>query len=332
MKIAFFELEGWEKDYLKEKLKNHELNFFEEELNDSNMTQVKDFDIISPFIYSIMKKDVIKQFKNLRFIATRSTGFDHIDINFCNQSKIRISNVPSYGENTVAEHTFALILALSRKIHKAYQRTILGNFSLEGLKGFDLKRKTLGLVGLGHIGQHVARMANGFEMDILAYDPFPDKRFVKKYKIKLVALNTLLQNSDIISLHCPLNKNTFHILNKKTMKQIKKGAYLINTARGSLIETDSLVRALDSGNLAGAGLDVIEEESLIKEEKQLLSKNFLKQNLKNLLKNHILLRFDNVIITPHNAFYSNEALLRILDTTVDNIKSFINKRPINLVR
>src|SRR3989344_4784087 len=258
MKIAFFELEGWEKDYLREKLKDHELKFFEEELNQNNIVQVQNFDIISLFIYSNINKDILKRFKNLKLIATRSTGFDHIDINSC--KNIKVSNVPYYGENTVAEHTFALILSLSRKIHKSYLRTIVGNFSLEGLKGFDLKGKTIGLIGLGHIGKHVARIANGFEMNILVYDPFPDKKFIKKYNIQTTNLKNLLQNADIISLHCPLNKETHHLINKQTSKWIKKGAYLINTARGSLVETDSLVRALDSGLLAGAGLDVLEEE------------------------------------------------------------------------
>jgi len=326
MKIAFFEIEDWEKDYLKEKLKKHDLFFSEDVLDNKKINLVKDADIISIFIYSKIDKKILDKFEKLKAIVTRSTGFDHIDIKECKKKRILVLNVPYYGENTVAEHTFALILALSRKIHKAYERTIRGDFSLEGLRGFDLKGKTLGIIGLGHIGRHVARIAKGFEMDILVYDPRKDKKLEKKIGFRYVPLNTLLKKSDIISLHCPYNRKTHHLINSKNIKLIKKGAYIINTARGGIIETKALIRALQKGQLGGAGLDVLENESLIKEEIQLLSKNFPKESLKNLLENHLLLTFDNVIITPHNAFNSKEALKRILDTTIDNIRCIVEKK------
>jgi len=326
MKIAFFEIEDWEKDYLKEKLKNYNLVFFKEILNEKMTELVKDVDILSIFIYSKINKNIFDGFTKLKAIVTRSTGFDHIDTKECSKRKISVLNVPYYGENTVAEHTFALILALSRKIHKSYERTVRGNFSLEGLRGFDLKGKTIGIIGLGHIGKHVARISNGFEMNILAYDVNRDINFAKKFKIRYVDFNTLLKNSDIITLHCPYNKSTHHLLNNKNIKFVKKGALIINTARGGNIETKALVSALAKGHLGGAALDVLEEESIIKEEIQLLSKNFPKENLQNLIENHLLLTFDNVIITPHNAFNSKEALTRILDTTIENIKSVISKR------
>ncbi len=173
---------------------------------------------------------------------------------------------------------------------------------------------------------HVARIAKGFEMNILVYDLIKNNKFAKKSGFKYSSFENLLKNSDIITLHCPYNKNTHHLINKNNINFIKKGAYLINTARGGLIETKAMVKALANGDLGGAGLDVLEEESLIKEEIQLLSKNFPKKNLQNLIENHILLTFENVLITPHNAFNSMEALRRIADTTIENIKSAISRR------
>jgi len=325
MKIAFFEIEDWEEDYLKEKLKKHELIFFSGTLNEENLNSVRDVDAISVFIYSKVDKKVLNNFEKLKFISTRSTGFDHIDIKEVKKKNILVLNVPNYGKNTVAEHTFALILSLSRKIPESYERTIRGNFSLDGLRGFDLKNRTIGIIGLGHIGSHVARIANGFEMKILSYGPHSNDKAIRKLGVKYVSLNNLLKNSDIVTLHCPYNKETHHLIDKKKISLMKEGAYLINTARGGLIDTHALIQALSKGKLGGAGLDVLEEESLIKEEIQLLSKNFPKENLMNLLENHLLLTFDNVIITPHNAFNSQEALKRILKTTVDNLNCAFGK-------
>lgn len=326
MKIVFFEIEEWEENYLRGKLKGNELVFFKDVLNEKNAAVAENAEIISIFIYSKITAKILDKLKKLKAITTRSTGFDHIDINECKRRKISILNVPYYGENTVAEHTFALILALSRKIHKSYERTIKGDFSLDGLRGFDLKGKTIGIIGLGHIGMHVARIANGFEMNILVYDLIKNNKIAKKLGFKYSDFDNLLKNSDIITLHCPYNEKTHHLINKNNISFVKKGAYLINTARGGLIETKALVKALVNGDLGGAALDVLEEESLIKEEIQLLSKNFSKKNLQNLIENHILLTFENVIITPHNAFNSMEALKRIADTTVENIKSAILRR------
>lgn len=331
MKIAFFEIEEWERDYLKSRLKKHNLIFSKDVLDENKIKSIKDVDILSVFIYSKINKKILDKFENLKAIVTRSTGFDHIDIKACKKKNILVANVPYYGENTVAEHTFALILALSRKIHKSYERTIRGNFSLEGLRGFDLKEKTIGIIGLGHIGQHVARIAKGFEMKILVYDVHKNKKLEKNLKFKYTSLNNLLKNSDIITFHCPYNKKTHHLLNNKSIKLVKKRAYIINTARGGLIDTHALVKALAKGDLGGAALDVLEEESLIKEEIQLLSKNFPKENLKNLLENHLLLTFDNTIITPHNAFNSQEALQRILNTTINNINCIKRGKCKNLV-
>ena len=329
MKIAFFETEDREKNYISSKLNKEEISFFLEPLDSENLEKAKDFNIISIFVYSKITKEVLAKLPNLKLIATRSTGFDHIDLLDAKEKKINVCNVPFYGENTVAEHTFALILDLSRKIYLSLERTKKGDFSLDGLRGFDLKGKTLGIVGMGHIGMHVARMAKGFEMNVISYDLKRDTQLPKKIGFEYVSFEDLLKNSDIITLHVPYNKNTHHLINSENISLIKKGSYLINTSRGGLIETTALLKALSEEILAGVGLDVLEEEFFIKEEAQLLSKEFSKiYDLKTALQNNILLRQDNVIITPHNAFNSQEAVQRILDTTVENIKSFLKNKPI----
>jgi len=332
MKIGFFEIEEWEKAYVKQELKDSQVVFLTEKLSSENIGSIKDCDIISAFIDSPLDKTFLSQFANLKMIATRSTGFDHIDMEFCRQKNITVCNVPTYGENTVAEHTFALLLDLSRKIHESIERTKKGDFSLDGLRGFDLKDKTFGIVGMGNIGQHVARIARGFEMKVIAFDINQNKKLAKTLGFSYIDFDQLLKNADIISLHVPYNEHTHHLINTRNINMIKKGAYLINTSRGGVIETAALVEALGQGILAGAGLDVLEEECFIKEESHLLSKEFLKKcDLTTMLQNHILLTQKNVIITPHNAFNSKEALGRILETTVQNIQGFLKRKPINLV-
>lgn len=333
LKIAFLETEPWEKDYLKSRLKEFDSLFFEDKLNSQNLKKILDVKVLSPFIYSPVDQKAINSLNSLQYIATRSTGFDHINLKSCRRRNILVSNVPTYGANTVAEHTFALILALSRKIYSSLERTKTGNFSLENLRGFDLKGKVIGVVGIGNIGQHVIRIAKGFEMEILAYDLKEDKKFAKKIGFRYVSLDYLFKNSDIITLHVPYNKNTHHLVNLKALKLFKKGCYLINTARGGVCDTTALLKGLKQGTFAGLGLDVLEEECFVKEERELLTVAFKKTcDLKTALENHILINQPNVIITPHNAFNSKEALTRILDTTIENIKSFAKGRPINLVR
>jgi len=332
MKIAFFEIKNWEKHFLKKRLKEHSLKFYKEPLSAGHIQEIKDFDIVSVFIYSKIDKQIIQKLPKLKLITTRSTGFDHIDLKECKKRKITVCNVPFYGENTVAEHTFALILSLSRNIHKAYIRTLRENYTIEGLKGFDLKGKTLGVIGTGHIGLHVIKIAKGFGMNVLAYDVNKNKFLAEVLGFEYVPLEELLKKSDIITLHVPYNKFTHHLINKNTIKLIKKGAILINTSRGGVVDTDALIEALDKKILAGAGLDVLEGEELIKEEKQLLyDKNKIKV-LGNLFKDHILLSKDNVVFTPHIAFYSQEALERILETTVQNIIAFLSGNLQNTVK
>jgi D-lactate dehydrogenase len=331
-KIAFFEVEEWEKEYIRKNLKGFSIQFFDGPLSDKNISKVKNSECLGIFIYSKITKEILDKLPKLKIIATLSTGFDHIDLDECARRNIIVCNVPFYGENTVAEHTFALILALSRKIFQSIKRTKGGNFSYDGLRGFDLKGKTIGLIGTGHISAHVARIAYGFEMKILGYDMNQDPELVKNYGLKYVDMNTLLKGSDIVSLHLPLNDKTRYTISKKNITLMKPTALLINTARGGLIETDALAKALQNKRIGGAGLDVLEEESIIKEERQLLSEQFTPTyNMQTLLENHILMQLDNVIITPHNAFNSEEALLRIIDTSLENIRNFSKRMPQNVV-
>lgn len=321
MKIAFFEIEDWEREEIKKQIKGQQLLFFDNELTKKNISRVEDVDIVSVFIYSEVDKDVVSKFKNLKAVVTRSTGFDHIDVKECVKRKINVFNVPHYGENTVAEHTFALILALAKNLLKSCDRTQKGSFSFEGLQGIDLMGKTLGVIGMGRIGGHIAKIANGFEMKVIAYSPRRDQKLAKKLKFKYTTLDSLLKKSDIVTLHAPYNKETHHMINGKNIMKMKKGSFLINAARGGLVDTGALLKALNNKTLAGVGLDVLEEEDLLKKKPR---KRLSREERSTLTKNHRLLKFDNVVITPHNAFNTKGALGRILNTTIENIKSIIS--------
>lgn len=324
VKIAFFEVSPIEKRYLKKKFdKNFELSFYSDPLDEDNISLVNNVDVISPFIYSKITDKVISCAKKLKLITTRSTGYNHIDLESAKLHGISVSNVPYYGETTVAEHTFALILALSRNLHKAYVRTIQGNFSLDGLRGFDIKNKTLGVVGSGSIGVHVIKIAKGFGMKVIAYDVNKSHILEELLDYRYVSLDDLLQNSDIISLHVPHNKSTHHLINMNNVNKIKKGTLFINTARSGIIEPAALYYAIENGIFGGAGLDVFEGEELAQEENQMLTRNVPVENLEALIKRNILLRRENVIITPHMAFDSIEAIERIMDTTAENIQHFL---------
>ncbi len=326
--IAFFETTKTEEHFLRKRIgRNFSLQFFPEPIQGVPVKKFAKADILSVFIYSVVRKDLIRNMKHLKLITTRSTGFNHIDVHEAKKRGITVVNVPYYGENTVAEHTFALILSLSRNIHKAYVRTLRNDFSLEGLLGFDLKGKTLGVIGAGSIGLHVIRMAKGFGLNVIAHDPKQNHFLAETLDFTYETLDELLSRSDIISLHCPSNESTHHLLNMKNIGKVKKGALFINTARGDLIETQALHYALNSGIFAGAGLDVFEGEELVKEENQMLSKNVPVEKLHALLQKNILLKMENVMLTPHMAFDSVEAVERILQTTVDNIVAFEKNTP-----
>lgn len=301
-------------------------------LNEMSHDKLSDVEIFLPFIHSRVGRLELDAMPHLQLIATRSTGYDHIDLAVAAEKGVLVANVPSYGENTVAEHTFGLILTLSRKIHKAYVRTQRGDYNLEGLRGFDLYGKTLGVVGAGAIGLHVIRIAKGFGMNVLTYDVRQNRLLAEVLGFQYVDMDQLLAQSDIVTLHAPALPSTHHMINRESLAKMKRSALLINTARGSLVDTEALALALDRGTLGGAGLDALEGEEFLQNEEELLEEPGNEAKLKTLVRNHILQRRDDVVITPHIAFNSEEALRRILDTTIENVRAFLDGKPQNLVK
>ena len=335
--IVFFELDefglGDKKKYIRSKLKGHKVSFVPQRLEHDTAKLAKKADVVAFFIYSQVDAGLLKQLPRLKLALTMSTGFDHIDVAACKKRKVVVCNVPTYGENTVAEHAMALLLAISRNIIPSVERTRKGKFSFAGLRGFDLAGKTIGILGTGRIGKHMAHYATAFGMNVLAYDLFPNKEIAKECGFTYVSLNELLNNSDVISLHLPETPQTHHIINSKNLKKIKKGCILINTARGGLVETNALLLGLKNGTFKGCGLDVLEEEAAIQEDMALFHKDFAKRyDAHLLLEEHALQGMENVLITPHNAFNSTEALQRILDTTLENILAFLKKKPQNMIK
>jgi D-lactate dehydrogenase len=232
----------------------------------------------------------------------------------------------------VAEHVFALLLAISHKVVEASNRTRAGNFSLKGLQGFDLQGKVLGVIGTGAIGRQVIEIAQGFHMNVLSFDLRPDEQFASKVGFHYASMDELLAKSDIISLHVPSSPKTRNLISKGQFRKMKKGIVLINTSRGDVVDIEAMLEALDNGTIAAAGLDVLPEEPAIREETELLHSLFTrKYNLEMLLADHVLARLPNVIITPHSAFDTREAVERLLVTTRENIEAFIAGKPQNVV-
>lgn len=332
MKILITDVsETWQKDYLVSRLTGHEVFVEPGVLSLEMVNKYPETEILVVFVNNPVTAEVIAALPGLKLIATRSTGYDHIDIAAAKAKNIPVCTVPFYGENTVAEHAFSLILALARKLPQSFARIEDGKFDYAGLRGWDLKGKTLGVIGGGHIGVHVARMAVGFEMEVLVFDLHPDLELAQKIGFNYVDIDNLYAKSDVISLHLPLNEHTTHIINTDSIAKMKNGVYLINTARGGLIDTAALLEGLRSGKISGAGLDVLEGEDFLKEEINLIGNPSYKDQLLTLLTDHVLMEMENVIITPHNAFNSSEALTRILQTTVENIDAFEQGAPQNLV-
>lgn len=333
IKIAFFDTEKSEEEYFRKSFPDHELYFSENSLEDveKHDPEIYNSEIICIFAYSKAHKQILDKFPNLKYLATRSTGFDHIDLEYCKYRGITVSNVPTYGMHSVAEHTFALILAISQKIVPSVNRTRHGDFSLDGLRGFELYGKTLGIVGTGNIGKVVAEIALGFGMKVIAYSRHDDDE-LKSKGVVFKDMDSVLGESDIVTLHLPYNKETHHIINLGNINKFKKGVVFINNARGGLVETQAILEALNQGIFSAAGLDVLEEEFGIREESELITSKYIeKRDLKTGLLNHILLDRDDVFITPHNAFDSYEAVAQILDTTAKNIKSYISGNVENVI-
>jgi len=339
MKIVFFEMlnevDHYEEETFKKFFPENEATYFKEILSMENVTLAKEAEIVSVFTKSLVNKEIIDLLPNLKYINTSSTGFEHIDIEYCEKKGIKVSNVPAYGSVTVAEFAFALMLNLSRKISKANSQLRQDNdFNVIPLRGFDLKGKTLGVIGTGKIGKNVIKIAKGFGMEVIAYDLHPDIAFAKENNFTYKNFLEVLGESDIITIHTPYTKENHHLINKENIKNMKKGVYLINTARGGLVDSEALVWGLKEGIIAGAGLDVLEGERDIQNEIKILSSKevHVLEDYKILLENHVLIEMPNVVVTPHIAFYSKEAEGEIIKTTVDNIKGFIAGVPINLVK
>lgn len=337
MKIAFYGFEEKDQGAFTNAFPDSETYFFEEKLDAITAQKAKDAEVLCVFVGSEVNKEVIDLLPNLKYIATRSTGYDHIDVGYARSKGIEVSNVPGYGSHTVAEFAFGLMLNLSRKIISAnnYIRESSDFNYFLSMEGFDLAGKTLGVIGTGKIGKNMIKMAKGFSMQVLAYDLFPDMEFATANDLKYTDLAGVLSGSDIVTLHAPYTKENHHLINKENIALMKKGAYLINTARGELIDTDALISALKSGQIGGAGLDVMEGEKELKEEIEILtspSKAERAQDYKILLEDHILMEMPNVIVTPHIAFYTKEAVAEILKITRENIQSFLSGQPVNLVK
>ena len=325
MNILYLYKEEWEKEYISSRLMEHAISFAES-LEATSAEVLNSAEVLSVFVNHFISAEDLDKMPNLKLIAARSTGYDHIAVAPAKNKNIEVVYVPYYGENTVAEFAFALLLALSRKIPEAHEQvTETGSFSQNKLKGFDLKGKTIGIIGTGRIGTHAIKMAKGFDMNVVAYDPFPKQGLDDELGFNYVEFKELLGQSDIISFHAALNDNTRHMINEESIKYIKRGAIIINTARGGLIQTAALVKALEENIVAGAGLDVLEEEGDMTDEINLLNDSHPKlEELKIVLSNHYLINHPRVIITPHIAFNTNEAIKRILDTTIENIKAFVS--------
>ncbi len=326
--------ESWQRDYLARELDGdeYELEFFEKPVAEVPAEIKEKADILSVFIRSNCDGAELEKWPELDYIATRSTGFDHVELDYCRENGIQVSNVPTYGDNTVAEHTFALILSLSRKIYQAVQCTRNGDYSdCDELRGFDLRGKKLGVIGAGNIGKHVIKMARGFGMEVQAFDVNRDHFIADLLGFEYVDLDKIFAESQIISLHCPLNDATRHILDREEFDKCRDGVLIVNTSRGELINTEALLAALDEGKVAGAGLDVVAGEELILEEPRLNEKDFPREQLERLIQNNRLVKRDDVVFTPHMAFNSREAIERILATTASNIHSFLAGEPANTV-
>lgn len=328
LKIGFFGVKSWEKEIIEREIINLDttgVGIFPQEISE-NMEMAAKYDVLSVFIYSKLDKETLCALPNLKMVAARSTGIDHIDSEECRKKKIEVLNVPEYGSNTVAEYALTLLLALSKKLIIAHQSVEEGEFSPEGLTGVDVFGKTLGVVGCGKIGQNMIRYGKGLGMKVLGVDQYENSAMAKKMGFKYVNLTECLSTADFVSLHVPYTKDTYHMINRTNIKLMKKGSFLINTARGPIVETESLLWALNNGTLAGVGLDVVEEESQLESMSVVMSNRTNKDDLQKILSYHLLRDRDDVIFTPHNAFNTKEAIERIIKTTILNINNFIKNK------
>ncbi len=317
-KIAFFDAQRYDRDSFNAENKDFgfEIHYYKERLSMNTVDLSKGKEVVCIFVNAEVDAKVIDRLveNGVKLIALRCAGFNNVDLHAA-KGRIRVVRVPAYSPHAVAEYAVTLMLCLNRKVYRSVFRTREGNFKLKGLMGFDMYGKTAGLVGMGRIAKELIKILKGFGMNIVAYDLYPDKKFAEEYGVKLVSLDELYAQSDIISLHCPLTDDTKYIINKDSIAKMKKGVMIINTGRGKLINTEDLIDGLRSGKVGSAGLDVYEEEQ-----------NFFYEDLSDKMidddKLALLLMMPNVIVTSHQAFFTREAMHNIADTTLNNIKDW----------
>ncbi len=325
MKIAVFDTHSYDRQALNTANQHfgHQLEYFEERLHDKTVELAQGFDAVCPFVNCRLTDKVLARLKEIgvRIVVLRASGYNGINIPAANKLGLKVLTVPAYSPEAVAEHNFALLLSLVRKIHRAYNRVRDLNFSLDGLEGFNLHGRTYGLIGTGRIGQCAARIAKGFGCTIIAYDPFPNENAAKDIGFSYVSFEELLEKSDVLSLHLPLSPQTHHLINEAAIARMKPGALLINTSRGGLVDTAALIDALKSGQIGGVGLDVYEMEEGV----------FFHDLSSQQLQDDVLARlmtFPNVLITSHQGFLTREALANIAETTLGNATAFERGEPL----
>ena len=317
IKIAFFDTEDYDKKLFDEynKTYNYQITYFKSRLNAETAPLAKGYDVVCIFVNDKADKETLDILNEcgVKLLALRCAGFNNVDLKHL--GNIRAVRVPQYSPYAVAEHATALLLNINRKIYKSYQRVKKYNFALEGLVGFDLHGKTVGVIGSGKIGKVFINIMNGFGCRVLAYDKFPDEKAAKEMNFEYVDLDTLYKESDIISLHCPLTDENYKMINEESLDKMKDGVVLINTSRGKLIDTKSLIKRLEQGKIGGLGLDVYEDEEEF----------FLNDMSNSYIRDEelsILLTMPNVVVTSHQAFFTKEALNKIALDTCENIKEF----------
>lgn len=324
-KISFFSTQSYDKSFFEKYNADFgfELEFFEVQLNSRTVSLIENTAIVCIFVNDIVDAQVIDKLseKGVKIVALRCAGFNNVDLIAAKKAGIRVCRVPSYSPEAVAEHAMAMILTLNRKTHKAYNRVREQNFSLNGLLGFDLHGKTVAVIGTGNIGKAFAKIVLGFGCKVLAFDIIKDQE-IEKLGVRYETLENIFKLADIISLHCPLNDETKHMINKSSLSQMKDNIMLINTSRGGLINTTDSIEALKSGKVGYLGIDVYEQEE----------KLFFKDLSENIIQDddiQRLMSFPNVLVTAHQAFFTNEALTQIAITTFKNVSDLITKNDID---
>ena len=322
MKIAFFSTQPYDKEYFERYNTQHEIIFFEARLNEQTVNLAKGCNAVCAFVNDQLNAAVLNALNEMgiKIIAQRCAGFNNVDVATARQNNITVVRVPAYSPHAVAEHALALIMTLNRKTHKAYNRVREGNFSVDRLTGFDLFGKTVGVIGTGKIGECFARIMHGLGCKVVTFDIVINKE-LEGLGIKYLPLNELLEQSNIVSLHCPLTEQTKHLINNETLGVMKDGAMLINTSRGALVDTRAVINFLKNGKLGYLGLDVYEQEE----------KLFFHDLNENVITDDILVRllgFPNVLITSHQGFLTDEALTQIAIVTLQNISDFEKNKPL----